>query len=84
MDQMFTTYTRGAREARILYVNNTAQSIIDKKNPEYSLWDWSYYMPSAASVFPAGSDVLLLGLGRRNTCKAVSKIGVQCGSGRTR
>lgn len=75
VDQMFTTYTRGAREARILYVNNTAQSIIDKKNPEYSLWDWSYYMPSAASVFPVGSDVLLLGLGGGTLVKQFQRLG---------
>ena len=75
IDQKFTTYTRGTKEARILYVNNTAQSIIDKESPEYSLWDWSYYMPSAASVFPDNSDVLLLGLGGGTLVKQFQRLG---------
>jgi hypothetical protein len=44
-------------------VNNTAQTIMDLNNPEYDLWDWSYYFPTAVSIYPEGSDVLLLGLG---------------------
>ncbi len=63
IDQNFSTYTRGQKKARMLFVNNTGQTILDVNDPDYSLWDWSYYFPTAASVLPENSDALLLGLG---------------------
>lgn len=63
IDMMYQTASRGWMPGRTLMVNNTAQTIMDLKNPEYDLWDWSYYFPTAVSIYPEGSDVLLLGLG---------------------
>jgi spermidine synthase len=63
VDMYYPTATRGWQPGRALLVNNTAQTIMDLNNPEYDLWDWSYFFPTAASIYPAGSDVLLLGLG---------------------
>jgi predicted membrane-bound spermidine synthase len=63
VDMSYPTTTRGWQPGRALMVNNTAQTIMDLNNPEYDLWDWSYFFPTAASIYPAGSDVLLLGLG---------------------
>jgi len=63
IDMPYLTVTRGWKRGRALMVNNTAQSIMDLEHPKYDLWDWSYFFPKAASVYPEGSDVLLLGLG---------------------
>lgn len=63
IDMPYATATRGWKKGRTLMVNNTAQTIMDLENPEYDLWDWSYFFPTAVSIFPEGSDVLLLGLG---------------------
>lgn len=62
-DMPFRTFSRGWKNARVLMVNNTAQTLMDLDNPEYDVWDWSYYFPTAASILPEGSDALLLGLG---------------------
>lgn len=62
-DMPFRTFSRGYKNARVLMVNNTAQTLMDRDNPEYDVWDWSYYFPTAASIFPEGSEALLLGLG---------------------
>jgi predicted membrane-bound spermidine synthase len=63
IDMPYFTATRGWKTGRSLMVNNTAQTIMDLENPEYDLWDWSYFFPTAVSIYPPGSDVLLLGLG---------------------
>ena len=63
LDMLYPTATRGWKEGRTLMVNNTAQTIMDLEDPEYDLWDWSFFFPTAASIYPQGSDVLLLGLG---------------------
>lgn len=63
LDMAYPTATRGWKNGRTLMVNNTAQTIMDLENSEYDLWDWSYFFPTAASIYPPGSDVLLLGLG---------------------
>ena len=63
IDMSYPTATRGWKQGRTLMVNNTAQTIMDLEYPEYDLWDWSYFFPTAVSIYPAGSEVLLLGLG---------------------
>lgn len=75
IDQQFPTYTRGTQAGRVLYVNNTAQSISNRNDLKYSLWDWSYYFPSAASVYPKGSDALLLGLGGGTLVNQFDRLG---------
>ncbi|MBL7897047.1 MAG: fused MFS/spermidine synthase [Crocinitomicaceae bacterium] len=63
VDMYYPTLTRGYVPGRSLMVNNTAQTIMDLENPQFDLWAWSHYFPTAVSIFPEGSDVLLLGLG---------------------
>jgi predicted membrane-bound spermidine synthase len=63
VDQQYYTETRGWMPGRSLIVNNTVQTIVDLENPAYSLWDWAYYFPLAASIYPRESEALLLGLG---------------------
>jgi predicted membrane-bound spermidine synthase len=62
-DMPMYTYTRGIKNSRVLMVNNTAQTLIDLDNPGYDIWDWSYYFPTAASIFPKESKALVLGAG---------------------
>jgi predicted membrane-bound spermidine synthase len=62
-DLPFLTTTRGWKNGRVLVVNNTVQSQLNRDNLEYNLWDWSVIFPTAASIYPKGSDLLLMGLG---------------------
>lgn len=75
VDHNFSTLTRGFRYGRGLLVNNTCQTILDIENPNYSLWDYAYFFPNAASIYPKGSDVLLLGLGGGTLIKQFNRLG---------
>jgi len=75
IDQPYYTRTRGWMRGRSLMVNNAVQTILDLENPEYSLWDWAYYFPLAASIYPKGSDALLLGLGGGTLLKQFQRLG---------
>ena len=74
-DMPLRTYTRGSKNARVLMVNNTAQTLMDLDDPEYDIWDWSYYFPTAASIKPPGSDALLLGLGGGTLVQQFKRLG---------
>lgn len=63
VDMPYPTFKRGVKRGRALMINSTIQTILDLENPEYDLWDWSRFFPTALSIYPEGSDVLLLGLG---------------------
>lgn len=62
-DVPYATEMKGNKNARILVVNNTVQSQLDRDSITYNLWDWSILFPTAASIYPRGSDMLLMGLG---------------------
>lgn len=51
-----------SRTDRILFVNRTAQTWVNRDTGE-PVWDYMPYIQSIASVLPRGSRVLLLGLG---------------------
>lgn len=64
------------RMGRALLVNNTLQTYIGLDDDmRYSIWDWSQYFPSAASVYPPDSKVLLLGLGGGTLVKQLESLG---------
>lgn len=66
------------REGRALIVNNTLQTYVGKENDmQYSIWSWANYFPTAASVFPKGSKVLLLGLGGGTLVKQLDRLGFE-------
>ncbi len=48
---------------RGLVVNNTLQSYMDVKGPGISIWAWSHFLPAIASIYPANSKDLIIGLG---------------------
>lgn len=75
VDQKIFTHTRGWKNGRNLFVNNISQSSMDLNNPEYSLWDYSYYLPLAASVYPKGSNALVLGMGAGTLLKQFNRLG---------
>jgi hypothetical protein len=81
VDQQYYTLTRGWMPGRSLMVNNTVQTIVDLKNPAYSLWDWAYYLPLAASIYPRGSEALLLGLGGGTLVKQFQRLGFSVEAG---
>lgn len=63
IEQPFTTYSRGTHQGRLLFVNNTAQTIAYAENTSQTLWDWSYFYTGVSSLAQKNGDVLLLGLG---------------------
>lgn len=75
VDQQYYTQTRGWMPGRALMVNNTVQTIMDLEKPAYSLWDWAFYFPLAASIYPKGSEALLLGLGGGTLLKQFQRLG---------
>ena len=75
MDQDFYTLTRGFKRGRGLMVNNTCQTILDVQYPDYSLWDYAFFFPNAASIYPKGSDALILGLGGGTLLKQYDRLG---------
>ena len=77
VDQPYYTQTRGWMAGRSLMVNNAIQTILDLRNPAYSLWDWAYYLPLAASIYPRGSEALLLGLGGGTLLKQFQRLGFE-------
>ena len=62
-DKPYHTPERGTNIARVLTVNNIGQSTAFRDNLTYDVSSISYFFPAAVSMFPAGSDALLLGLG---------------------
>ncbi|MDW3649281.1 MAG: fused MFS/spermidine synthase [Bacteroidia bacterium] len=68
--------TEDARTGRALIVNNTLQTYVGLEDDmKYSIWSWSHYFPTAASIFPKGSKVLLLGLGGGTLVKQLERLG---------
>ena len=67
--------TPDARLGRALIVNNTLQTYVGHGDDfEYSIWNWANYFPTAASVYPPGSKVLLLGLGGGTLVKQLKRL----------
>ena len=70
--------TPDARLGRGLIVNNTLQTYVGVDNNfQYSIWSWANYFPTAASIFPTGSNVLLLGLGGGTLVKQLDRLGFE-------
>lgn len=68
--------TEDERVGRALIVNNTLQTYMGLEDEmKYSIWSWSHYFPTAASIFPKGSKVLLLGLGGGTLVKQLDRLG---------
>ncbi len=63
IDMPYYSEKKGVTQGRALVVNNTVQSISEKNDLEYSLWDWSILFPAATSIYPKNSNLLLMGLG---------------------
>ncbi len=70
--------TEDARMGRGLIVNNTLQTYVGvDHNYQYSIWSWANYFPTAASIYPKGSKVLLLGLGGGTIVKQFNRMGFE-------
>lgn len=63
IDHMYYSNYKGWRLSRALLVNNVGQTITDLKHPEFSMWDYPFFVLNATSIYPPESDVLLLGFG---------------------
>ena len=60
---------------RGLSVNNTMQTFMDVNDPENSsIWAWSNIIPTAISIYPKKSNVLLCGLGGGTIVKQLQKL----------
>ena len=70
--------TPDARMGRGLIVNNTLQTYVGLEHGlQHSIWPSSNYFPTAASIFPTGSKVLLLGLGGGTLVKQFNRLGYE-------
>lgn len=70
--------TEDARMGRGLIVNNTLQTYAGiAYDLQYSIWTWANYFPTAASIYPKGSKVLLLGLGGGTIVKQFGRLGFE-------
>lgn len=70
--------TPDARIGRGLIVNNTLQTYVGVDNDfQYSIWNWANYFPTAASIYPENSKVLLLGLGGGTLVKQLDRMGFE-------
>lgn len=70
--------TPDARLGRALIVNNTLQTFVGLDHDlQYSIWSWANYFPTAASIYPKGSKVLLLGLGGGTLVKQFHRMGFE-------
>ena len=70
--------TADARMGRGLIVNNTLQTYVGVADDlQYSIWSWANYFPTAASIYPEGSEVLLLGLGGGTLVKQLDRLGFE-------
>ena len=68
-------FTSDNRIGRALIVNNTLQTYIGiEDNFQYSIWNWAQYFPTAASIYPEKSKVLLLGLGGGTIVKQLNRL----------
>ena len=63
------------RTDRILFVNRTAQTWINRDTGE-PVWDYVIYLQSIASLLPEGSRALLLGLGGGTVAHYLQDIGL--------
>lgn len=67
--------TEDDRIGRGLIVNNTLQTFVGLDHDlNYSIWSWAHYFPTAASIFPKNSEVLLLGLGGGTIVKQMESL----------
>ncbi len=69
----------GRRTDRILFVNRTGQTWINRDTGE-PVWDYMLYIQSVASLLPEGSNVLLLGLGGGTIALALQELGMRVDS----
>ena len=69
-------FTEDNKMGRALIVNNTLQTFVGHDNDfQYSIWNWSQYFPTIASIYPENSEVLLLGLGGGTLVKQLNRLG---------
>jgi spermidine synthase len=69
-------FTEDNRMGRGLIVNNTLQTYVGLEDErKYSIWSWAHYFPTAASIFPPKSKVLVLGLGGGTLVKQFTQLG---------
>ncbi|MFB6305800.1 MAG: fused MFS/spermidine synthase, partial [Flavobacteriales bacterium] len=63
VEQPYTTQSGKKTRARIFFMNNISQTIMNANKLDRTLWEYAHYFTAPAEVFPVGSKVLLLGLG---------------------
>jgi len=66
---MYSEFDNRIIQSRALLVNNSSQTIIEKGQPQNSMWAYPYFIQTLTSMYPAGSPVLLLGLGGGSIAK---------------
>lgn len=77
VEHPYITKQNDTVNVRAMLVNNTAQTITNLNKPGEDLWDYAYYFPAAASIFPKGSKALLCGLGGGTIVRQFQNLGFE-------
>lgn len=75
IDFTYSPQNRSVRTDRILFVNRTAQTWIERETGE-PVWDYMPYIQSVAGVLPEDSRALLLGLGGGTIAMQLQELGM--------
>lgn len=75
IDFTYSLPNQAPRTDRILFVNRTAQTWINRDTGE-PVWDYMPYIQSVASLLPEGSRALLLGLGGGTIALQLQEVGM--------
>ncbi len=70
-------FTRRPKRGRGLVVNNTLQTYMDLNGENISIWEWSHFLPSIASIYPENSKDLIIGLGGGTLLKQLNRLNHQ-------
>lgn len=62
---------------RHLFINHIAQTWVDEKTPDVSKWKYPHRFATVASVKPAGSKALLIGLGGGSVASEFMRLGFE-------
>jgi predicted membrane-bound spermidine synthase len=75
IDFTYSPPNHPSRTDRILFVNRTAQTWIERDTGQ-PVWDYMPYIQSVASLLPEGSRALLLGLGGGTIALQLQELGI--------
>lgn len=75
LGQLAVTETKSVDRTRSLFINQCPQTVVNPDKLPASLWKYPHRIAMIASIKPAGSKALLIGLGGGNIAMELKKMG---------